>query len=70
VATTTKSPPRSRPGSGPGAGPTHEGEEICHVVTWEDPNTALCGKDVSGYPWNPPWPMFVVCVDLYEQGCG
>ena len=25
---------------------------------------ALGGKDVTGWPWNPPWPMCVVCVDL------
>jgi len=31
-------------------------EELCHLVTDEDPDTALCGKDVTGYPWNPPWP--------------
>jgi hypothetical protein len=49
-------------------GPTHEGEEICHIVTAEDPDTALCGKDVTGYPWNPPWPMCVVCVDLAGGG--
>jgi hypothetical protein len=48
-------------------GPTHEGEEICHIVTEEDPDTALCGKDVTGYPWNPPWPMCVVCVDLAQN---
>ncbi|MGH3994746.1 MAG: hypothetical protein ACRDSN_20065 [Pseudonocardiaceae bacterium] len=29
-----------------------------------------CGKDVTGYPWNPPWPMCVAYVDLYEQGRG
>jgi hypothetical protein len=40
------------------------GEEICHLVEMDDPDTALCGKDVSGYPWNPPWPYCVVCVDL------
>jgi hypothetical protein len=51
-------------------GPTKEGEKICHIVERDDPDKALCGKDVSGYPWNPPWPMCVVCVDLYEQGCG
>ena len=48
-------------------GPAHEGEEICHIVTEEDPDTALCGKDVTGYPWNPPWPMCVVCVDLAQN---
>ena len=40
------------------------GEEICHLVDMDDPDTALCGKDVTGYPWNPPWPYCVVCVDL------
>jgi hypothetical protein len=49
-------------------GPTSEGERICHIVGPHDPDRALCGKDVMGYPWNPPWPMCVVCVDLYEQG--
>lgn len=45
-------------------GPADDGEKICHIVTDEDPDTALCGKDVTGWPWNPPWPMCVVCVDL------
>jgi hypothetical protein len=45
-------------------GPRNDGEKICHIVTDEDPDTALCGKDVTGYPWNPPWPMCVVCMDL------
>ena len=37
-------------------------EELCHLVTDEDPDTALCGKDVSGYPWNPPWPRCEACL--------
>ena len=45
------------------------GEEICHLVEEHDPDTALCGKDVSDYPWNPPWPFCVVCVDL-ARGLG
>jgi len=45
-------------------GPTHDGEKICHIVTDEDPDTALCGKDVTGWPWNPPWPFCLVCLDL------
>jgi hypothetical protein len=52
------------------SGPTSDAEEICHIVERDDPDRALCGKDVTGYPWNPPWPMCVVCVDLYEHGCG
>ena len=37
-------------------------EELCHLVTDEDPDTALCGKDVTGYPWNPPWPWCEACL--------
>jgi hypothetical protein len=45
-------------------GPTCDGERICHIVTDENPDRALCGKDVTGWPWNPPWPFCVVCLDL------
>ncbi len=41
-------------------------EELCHIVTDEDPDTALCGKDVSGYPWNPPWPLCEACAAMGE----
>jgi hypothetical protein len=37
-------------------------EEICHLVGEEDPDTALCGADVTGYPWNPPWPRCEACL--------
>jgi hypothetical protein len=37
-------------------------DELCHLVTDEDPDTALCGKDVTGYPWNPPWPRCEACL--------
>jgi hypothetical protein len=50
-----------------GSGPRSEGEKICHIVERDDPDRALCGKDVTGYPWYPPWPMCVVCVDLDQQ---
>jgi hypothetical protein len=61
--------PRERAGRRTG-GPTSEGEKICHIVGPDNPDRALCGKNVTGYPWNPPWPTCVVCVDLYEQGRG
>ena len=32
-------------------------EELCHLVTDEDPDTALCGKDVTGYPGTRPGRM-------------
>jgi hypothetical protein len=37
-------------------------EELCHLVSEEEPDTALCGRDVTGYPWNPPWPRCEACV--------
>jgi hypothetical protein len=37
-------------------------EELCHLVNESDPDTALCGKDVTGYPWNPPWPRCEACL--------
>ena len=61
--TATPTKPRERPHT---SGPRDDGEKICHIVPEDDPDTALCGKDVTGWPWNPPWPMCVVCVDLYE----
>ena len=39
-------------------------------MTEEDPDTALCGKDVTGWPWNPPWPYCVVCLDLMQGHAG
>lgn len=39
-------------------------EELCHLVTDRDPDTALCGKDVAGYPWNPPWPLCEACLAI------
>jgi hypothetical protein len=42
----------------------HGFEELCHLVTGEDPDTALCGKDVTGYPWNPPWPRCEACLAM------
>jgi hypothetical protein len=41
-------------------------EELCHLVTDEDPDTALCGKDVTDFPWNPPWPLCEACRAIAE----
>ena len=57
----TDTPTREKRDTG---GPISDGEKICHIVPEHDPDRALCGKDVTGFPWNPPWPMCVVCVDL------
>jgi hypothetical protein len=39
-------------------------EELCHLVVDEEPDTALCGQDVTGYPWNPPWPRCEACLAI------
>jgi hypothetical protein len=39
-------------------------EELCHLVTDENPDTARCGKDVTGYPWDPPWPRCQACLAM------
>ena len=41
-------------------------EELCHLVGDADPDTALCGKDVTGYPWNPPWPLCQACLEIAD----
>lgn len=44
-------------------GTNHDGfEQLCHLVAEEDPDIALCGKDVAGYPWDPPWPLCEACL--------
>jgi len=63
ATTTPTTPARERT-----HGPRHDGEEICHIVTEDDPDRALCGKDVTGWPWNPPWPFCLVCLDLVGEG--
>ena len=40
-------------------------EELCHLVE-DDPDTALCGQDVTDYPWNPPWPLCEACLAISE----
>ncbi len=37
-------------------------KELCHIVTEAEPDTALCGQDVTGFPWNPPWPRCEACL--------
>ena len=65
----TVSAPTTAPKVRKGGGPRSPGEEICHLVEWAEPDRALCGKDVSGYPWDPPWPACVVCVEI-ARGLG
>jgi hypothetical protein len=43
-------------------------EELCHLVAETDPDRALCGKDVTDYPWNPPWPLCQACLEVSRGG--
>jgi hypothetical protein len=36
-------------------------EQIEHLVSDEDPDTALCGVDQTDVPWNQGWPLCEVC---------
>ena len=64
-------PPNVAPGCFNVPGRNEDGlEELCHLVDDVDPDTALCGKDVTGWPWNPPWPYCVVCLDLMHGSAG
>ena len=62
MASETITPPKRKPSGSDSDFGGFDG--ICHIVEPHDPDTALCGKDVTGYPWNPPWPVCVVCADL------
>ena len=32
-------------------------EQVEHLVSDEDPDTALCGVDQTGVPWDQGWPI-------------
>jgi hypothetical protein len=60
-------PPNVAPGCFNVPGRSEEGfDELCHLVEDTDPDTALCGQDVTGYPWNPPWPLCEACVAIAD----
>jgi hypothetical protein len=36
-------------------------DQVEHLVTDEDPDTALCGVDQTDVPWNQGWPICEAC---------
>jgi hypothetical protein len=36
-------------------------EQVEHLVTDEDPDTALCGVDQTDVPWDQGWPLCEAC---------
>jgi hypothetical protein len=43
-----------------------EYEECEHLVDDEDPDTALCGVDQTGVPWNQGFPVCQACTAVAE----
>jgi hypothetical protein len=41
-------------------------EQVEHIVTDEDPDTALCGIDQTDVPWNQGWPVCQTCRAIAE----
>jgi hypothetical protein len=59
-----RAPSRARPGTGgqPLAGSNgHPWDEVEHLVSDEDPDTALCGVDQADVPWNQGFPLCEAC---------
>jgi hypothetical protein len=42
-------------------------DEIEHLVSDEDPDTALCGVDQTGVPWDQGWPLCEACRAVAES---
>jgi hypothetical protein len=59
VATKTKPETRYGPGG-------TSREECEHLVRDDDPDTALCGVDQTGVPWNQGFPLCQACVAVAE----
>lgn len=53
----TRTRPRQQHG-GPGSG----FEQIEHLVSEDDPDTALCGVDQKDVAWNLGWPVCQACL--------
>lgn len=51
--------PRQRHG-----GPGSDFEQIEHLVSDSDPDTALCGVDQTGVGWNLGWPVCQACLAI------
>ena len=47
---------------GPGSG----FDEVEHLVSEEDPNTALCGIDQTDVPWDQGFPVCQACLAVEE----
>jgi hypothetical protein len=55
--------PKTRP-QRPSGGTAYE--ECEHLVSDEDPDTALCGVDQTDVPWNQGFPVCQACMAVAE----
>ena len=46
----------------------HSFEAIEHIVLDDDPNTAFCGADQTGVPWDMGWPPCQACLAAMRPG--
>jgi len=44
----------------------HRFEECEHLVSDEDPDTALCGVDQTDVPWNQGFPVCQACLAVAQ----
>ncbi|HEY7536406.1 MAG TPA: hypothetical protein VH721_00335 [Gaiellaceae bacterium] len=59
--------PTRRPRAVPPLGNDGRAFEECeHIVSEEDPDTALCGVDQTGVPWNQGLPVCQACLAVIE----
>jgi hypothetical protein len=59
TTTPTKTPPAVKGAPKPGLD-GHDFDEVEHIVG-DDPDTALCGVDQTGVPWNQGLPTCQAC---------
>lgn len=43
-------------------------EQVEHLVSDADPDTALCGVDQSDVPWNQGLPVCIACYEVARGG--
>jgi hypothetical protein len=69
TSTPAKTPPRVDGAPRPGFG-GFDFEQVEHIVGEDDPDTALCGVDQTGVPWNQGFPPCTACVEVMKHQAG
>jgi hypothetical protein len=69
TGTRTKTPARVEGAPKPGLG-GFDFEEVEHIVGESDPDTALCGVDQTGVPWDQGFPPCAACLEVMKHEAG